>query len=185
MAKKSYVGTLLAANPLNPRDNLNHSVILIVTHTDEHCLGLQINRPMSDLSIADVSDQVGLYVPCQDSVYAGGNMQPNRIHMLHSNDWAGLTTVRITEDISLTNDISVLAALSRNEGPEYFRACAGFWSWDTDQLTAQIRGKGNNIKHRWESVPATMSTVFECGDYTDHWHKVIEEAARQQVSTWF
>lgn len=185
MPKKSYVGQLIAANPLNPKDNLNHSVILIVTHTPDLALGLQINRPLFDLNLAEVSDQVGIFVDSQEPVYHGGNMGPNKIHVIHSNDWSGLTTVQITDQLSVTNDISVLAALSQGEGPEFYRACAGFCAWESGQLDAQITAKPNStVKHRWEIAPATMENVFDSGANLDHWHRVIEAAAREQVSNW-
>lgn len=186
MPKKSYIGKLIAANPLNPKDSLNHSVVLIVTHTDEVCYGLQINKPMQTMTVADISDQVGIYVPSQDPIYIGGGSQPNKIHVVHSNDWAGLTTVKVNDEISVTNDISVLAALSRGEGPEYFKACAGFCYWDAEQLMEQIEAKSDvRVKHRWEYVAASLDNVFDSGNNLDHWHKVIEEAARHQVSAWF
>jgi putative transcriptional regulator len=186
MPKKSYVGQLIAANPLNPKDNLNHSVILIVTHTPDLALGLQLNRPLLDLNLAEVSDQVGIFVDSQEPVYYGGKMSPNKIHVVHSNDWSGLTTVQITDQLSVTNDISVLAALSQGQGPEFYKACAGFWGWDRGQLDAQITAKStSNVKHRWETAPATLENVFAIGAELDHWHRVIEAAAREQVSNWF
>lgn len=185
MPKKSYVGKLLVANPLNPKDSLNHSVILVVTHTPELALGLQINKPMLDLNLSDVGDQVGIYLDSTEPIYYGGNMNPNKIHVVHSSDWSGLTTIPLTKKLSVTNDISVLAALSQGEGPECYKACAGFWAWEGGQLEEQIESKISKVQHRWEAVPATMDNVFDYGTHLDHWHRVIEDAAKHQVSAWF
>lgn len=178
------IGSLLAANPLNPRDNLSQSVILVVTHSDELTLGLQLNRPLMEMNLQLVGEQVGIQLDLDDSVYFGGPMNPNKIHMVHSSDWQGLTTVQITDSISVTNDISVLTALARGEGPEYYRACAGFWAWQAGQLESQLRSEKGTL-HRWEYTQATIETVFEQGSNRDHWQSVIAAAARDQIESWF
>ena len=186
MPKKTYVGQLLAANPLNPKDSLDHSVILVVTHTPNLAFGLQINRPMTDLTVAEVSDQVGIYVPDPTPVYYGGGVGASKIHVIHSSDWGGFNTIEVTDELSVTSDISVLAAISRGEGPEYYKACAGIWGWEGDQLNKEIEARSNSdVKHRWEAVKATPELIFDSGNNLDHWHKVIEAAAREQVSAWF
>jgi putative transcriptional regulator len=185
MSKNSYVGQLLVANPLNPKDSLTHSVILVVTHTSELSLGLQINRPILDLSMADVSDQVGVYVTSSEPIFYGGNMSPNKIHVIHSNEWQGLTTIPITDTLSVTNDVSVLVALSRGDGPEYWKACAGCWAWESGQLEEQLSAKPESkVRHRWELATADPEIVFDSGPSLDIWHRVIEAAAREQVSAW-
>jgi putative AlgH/UPF0301 family transcriptional regulator len=60
MSKKKYQGHLLVANPSNPKDELEKSVILIVTHTPTLGIGLQINNPHTELSLAKVADNIGL-----------------------------------------------------------------------------------------------------------------------------
>lgn len=184
--KTSYAGQLLAANPLNPKDSLENGVILVVSHATEYSLGLQINRPLTDFTIGEVGAQVGLFIDLDDPVYYGGNITTNKIHIIHSNDWSGLTTIKINDEISVTNDISVLVAMSKNEGPEYFRACAGFWGWESGQLENQLSAIPNQrVRHRWEPVTATLENVFGQADQDDHWRSVLNEAARERVSSWF
>lgn len=185
MLKNSYVGQLIAANPLNPRDNLSHSVILIVAHTDDVCVGLRLDAPLYDLTLSQVSDQIGVFIPCQDPIYNSGPSYRNKIHVVHSADWNGLTTVPLNEQISISTDIGVLAAISQNQGPEKFIACSGFCYWPTDELDAQITaGPNSKVKHRWEQVPATESNVFGTTHGTDYWRQILEEAAQQQAGAW-
>ena len=103
--------------------------------------------------------------------------------MIHSLDWQGLTTVEIAPNIGLTNDISILTALTRGEGPEYLRACAGFMSWREGALWREL-DHTTETEHKWELAPANISTVFEF-DELDQWHHCIEASARSQVSRWF
>lgn len=184
MSIKSYLGKILAANPTNPRDSLAQSVILIISETDDLTAGIQINRPFVELTVSMISDQVGLWVDSNDSVYYGGNQGTSKIHVVHSLDWQGLSTQQISSDLAVTNDISVLSALSRHQGPTQFRACAGFWLWDRAVLQDQIENK-NSPKYRWELVDGTIDAIFDLGSRSDHWNEIIERSAQIQINSWF
>lgn len=184
MTKKKYAGHLLVANPNNPRDELSKSVLLLVTHTDKLAIGLQLNNPLEEIDLQTVAFNSNLDYPEGDPLYYGGNISMNKIHVVHSNDWKGLSTVRLNDQISVTNDISVLAALSRGEGPEHFRACAGYWIWDDGRMDRQLDPRNKDEPHTWEIVPATLENVFE-GEGPEQWRAALDEAAKFQVSAWF
>lgn len=183
MAKKNLVGQLLVANPLNPKDGLDHAVILIVSNSSSTSIGLQLNTPAEDLKLSAVFEQLGMFYDGTESVYHGGNLSQGKIHIIHSPDWEGMTTVRLNDQISVTNDISILTAINAGEGPEFFRACAGYWTWEDGILDRQLNPKSNS-KYRWEIAPATTETVFEF-DELGQWHRAVEESARSQVNFWF
>jgi len=183
MPKKSIVGELLIANPLNPKDGLDHSVILMLADSPHLSVGLQLNRQHPDLPLSEVFIQTGLWYDGNDPLYIGGNMNTNKIHVVHSLDWSGLSTIQLGDNLGLTSDISVLAAMSRGDGPELFRACAGVWLWDDNALAQQLNPRSDSL-HRWETAPATLETVFSC-DELAQWHKAIEHSAATQVSAWF
>jgi putative AlgH/UPF0301 family transcriptional regulator len=103
--------------------------------------------------------------------------------MVHSLDWRGITTIELTPDIGVTNDISVLTAIYKGEGPEYFRACAGVLTWPNNSLVQQLDPK-TDTKFKWELTPATLSTVFHT-DELEQWHKCVEASAKHQVDKWF
>lgn len=186
MSKKSYTGYLCAANPKNPKDDLERTVMMIVTHTDTVAIGLQINMPHVDLTLSRVSENIGIDHYGDQPIYIGGNIQPHKIHVIHSLDWQGMTTVQLTDDIGITNDISVLTALSRGEGPEFYRACAGYRLWEDGMFDSQIDPKRSSqiSAHKWELIPATMDNTFGL-DPTYQWQTVLEESARYAVKSWF
>jgi putative AlgH/UPF0301 family transcriptional regulator len=185
MTKKKFAGNLLVANPNNPRDELAKSVILLVTHTDKLGIGLQLNNPLTDIDLQTVAYNSNIDYPRDtDPLYYGGNISMNKIHVVHSNDWKGLSTVKLNDEISVTNDISVLAALSRGEGPSQFRACAGYWLWENGMLDDMLAPRNRNYPHKWETVPAALVNVFE-GEGPEQWRNALEEAARYQVNVWF
>ncbi len=183
MSKNNLVGQLLVANPLNPKDGIDHSVILVVNHSRGTSLGLRLNNPAKTLQLKTVFEQIGLYYDGDDPVYHSGNLTTDKIHMVHSLDWQGITTVALTPTIGITNDISVLAAICRGEGPEHFRACAGMLTWVEGGLEQQLDPK-SDTNYKWELAPANINTVFG-SDELDQWHKCVEASAKEQVSKWF
>lgn len=185
MIKNNLQGHLIAANPSNPLDELDRSVILLTSHTGNSSVGLQINRVLPELSLANIANNIGIWIDDDHPVYGGGSVGINKIHVIHTNDWTGHTTVRITKDLCVTNDISVLAAISRGEGPEQIRACAGFWLWEDGQLDQQLGNTPSEFdRHKWETVPATIDNVFGSSGL-EQWHEVLEASARMQVANWF
>jgi putative transcriptional regulator len=183
MTKKKYVGHLLIANPNNPRDELSKSVMLLVTHTAQNAIGLQINNAVDNLNLKVIADRLNIQYLNDDPLYHGGNIGTHQIHVVHSSDWKGVTTVQLTENLSVTNDISVIAALVQGEGPRYFRACAGYCAWSEGKLDQQLNPKYDGDPYKWEVVPATLSNVFEL-EGADQWRSAIDESAQYQVDSW-
>lgn len=183
MTKKKYLGHLLVANPNNPRDELSKSVMLLVTHNQQNAIGLQINNAVDQLNLKTIAERINIQYLADDPLYYGGNMSPNKIHVVHSSDWAGLSTVSLTDEISVTNDISVIAALVQGVGPQYFRACAGFCAWSDGKLDQQLNPKYHDDPYKWEIVPATLENVFG-SDGVEQWRSAIDESAQFQVGNW-
>jgi putative transcriptional regulator len=186
MIKKTYQGQLLAAHPGNPKDGDHTAVVLVITNKDNITVGLQVNQTMENPPLSTICHNIGIDYEGLDPLYFGGQISQNKIHVVHSLDWQGLTTVKINSEIGVTNDISILAAISRGEGPEYFRACVGYWLWEHGRFEQQINPKEYPSKeiHRWESVPATIENLFSTTD-EEQWRSILEASARQQVANWF
>jgi putative AlgH/UPF0301 family transcriptional regulator len=175
----------MVSNPNNPKDELgDRSVILVATHGDNIAIGLQVNRPSPELDLADISESLGVNVDPGHPVFYGGNTNTAKIHMVHSLDWSTASTVKLTDDIGVTNDISVLVAISQNQGPEYFRACAGYWWWDNKLLNQMLDPKlfaECPVPYRWQIVPATADTVFLTHP-DDQWQEAIEQSTKFLVN---
>lgn len=180
-----YIGSILCANPNNPTDGLNNSTILIVSQTPQLSVGIQLNRPLEALTLANVAANLDIWYGGTDYVYYGGNVGTSKIHVVHSSEWAGLTTVKLTDEISVTSDLSVINSLANGTGPEYFRACAGFWIWDENHLELQMDPhSGDHVRHRWEVAPATRVNIFEL-EGEKQWLHCLKQAALEQINSWF
>jgi putative AlgH/UPF0301 family transcriptional regulator len=187
MSWNNYQGHLIASHPCNPQDEHHHSVILMVNHTPDTAVGLRINQLVNIPVLKNiVNENLGIDYHRDDPLYSGGSSSANKIHVIHSMDWSGLSTVQITDEIGITNDISVFAALSRDEGPEHFKACMGFWFWANGHFDLQMNHKirPQESRHRWEPVEATIENTFQTSEVL-MWDRVIEESAKMQINSWF
>jgi len=186
MIEQNYQGYLLAAHPRRQEPILRRGVVLIIEHDDTGAIGLQINKPFTnDLNFQTVMENVGLTSPHDRPLYSGGPTGSNRIHVVHSMDWSSPTTIRVNEHIGVSYDVSILAAIAENEGPEHFRVVAGFSRWLPGHLEGEVLGEAPwSIHHTWSFTPAEPEIVFGLDDI-EQWHAVINESTRIQVATWF
>ena len=186
MTEQNYQGYLLASHPKRQESALHKSVVLILEHGPTGATGLQLNKSyVSEITLATVMQNVGLHSSFDQPLYNGGPEAKTRIHVVHSLDWYSPTTVRVSENIGVSNDVSVLAAISENVGPEYYRVIAGFTRWLPGHLEGEMVGEDPwDISHTWSYVPSEVDTLFEL-DNIEQWHRVIAESGRMQVSSWF
>lgn len=179
-----YSGHLLVAHPLNPQNQLAHSVIMLGPRSNaKSILGFQINTVLDEVSLRDIMENLGFYIDYDQPVYSGGKLGLNRLHLVHSLDWIGMNTVRLTDQIGVTGDISILAALSENEGPEYFRACAGNWQWSSGMLREQLNFNSES-EYRWNLMPATVENTFNL-EGSEQWTSLWRSQAQVQIDQWF
>lgn len=184
--KKDYQGHLLAASPANPKDSFGQSVILLTSY-NEVTTGIQINYPYTMIKLETVVNSMGITWETDDELWFGGIHAPSRVHIVHTTDWIGYNTVMISDDLAVTNDISVLSALSTGDGPSMYRACAGSYVWNTEDLELQLSRPSEvskKSKYRWEVVPASLDLIF---DYRgpEQWRQVLAESVRYQVAQYF
>ena len=186
MIIQNYTGQLLASHPKRRDPYLRRSAVLIIDHDAGGAIGLQINkRYANNVSVNTVMNNLGLQISDDQPLFHGGAESPNRIHVVHSLDWHTASTIKLSDNIGISNDMSVLTAISEDEGPEYFRVVAGFTRWLPNQLDGEITGATPwNITHSWSSSPVTFETVFELDD-VDQWWCIHDHASKQQIANWF
>jgi hypothetical protein len=186
MIEQNYTGYLLASHPKRVDASLRRSTILIIDHDASGAIGLQINKQfISNISLNSVMQNVGLISSNDQPLFNGGSESSNRIHIIHTLDWFSPTTNRLNESIGISSDISVLTAISKDEGPSQLRAVAGFTRWLPGHLEGEILGESPwNINQSWSFITANSETLFGYTDI-DQWHKVITDSSRQQVANWF
>jgi putative AlgH/UPF0301 family transcriptional regulator len=184
---ETYQGQLLGAHPRRRESLLRGGVVLVVEHDLAGSIGFQINRPINTgITIGSVMNNMGFNIEVDQPLYVGGTENTNRIIVVHTMDWSTSGTVQVTDDIGYSNDVSILAAISSGEGPEQFRAVAGFTRWPAGQLDCEIAGEvtWGAVESSWSLVRATRELVFDQDDQ-EQWRCVLEAHARQQIAIWF
>src|SRR5215475_1043545 len=85
--EESLAGKLLVAMPRIGDPRFDHTVIMMCTHTEEHAMGLVLNRPKDELTLGDVLDHLGISAAPEMApvtVLDGGPVRPDRGFVLHS-----------------------------------------------------------------------------------------------------
>jgi putative AlgH/UPF0301 family transcriptional regulator len=183
-----FIGNLLASSPAIFHDDEPQQVILIISHTSQLAIGVQINQDIMGQTLQQVSRKIGIAIDGNDPIWYGGNLGKDKIHVIHSTDWMGASSVKIAPGLAVTNDISILAALSQSDGPSEFRACAGFCSWSNDELMHSLGVESATVERHqtmWEMVPATSELTMcnQGGDF--QWLRTLEASAAYQSTQWF
>jgi putative AlgH/UPF0301 family transcriptional regulator len=188
MILNNYIGNLLAAHPKRPRDNLSQGVVIVLRHDESGAVGLQINKPFTNgATLTSVMENLNIPNNFDDDLlYVGGDHATNRIYVIHTLDWFSTTTVRFDDqNIGISGDISIIAALSKGQGPSQFRAVAGFFIWEPGQLEEEIAiSDSDSLPLSWSWTPSTVDLVFDT-DSGLQWRRTIEAASKLQVANWF
>jgi putative transcriptional regulator len=191
--KKNYFGHLLAAHPLRPHQEFRYGVLLVVEHQAQGALGFQLNKSYtSDITLESIMLNMGIIdhsnmnpQHLNSTVYAGGGEGITRVSVLHSLDWSSVGTVAIADDVGLTQDLSIIAALAQGHAPRQFRILAGHAHWPPGYIEGEVAAIPPwNTATSWTVLPATNDLVF---DYTGaaQWQAVIDRAVSRTVDQWF
>ena len=177
-------GHIIIPQPRARDPYFSKSVIVIASHTASGAWGLMVNKPTRTLLLENIMSAVGIESQKQDKVFLGGPVETHRVNIVHSLDWSSLSTMRINNDIGITNDVSVLAAIQEGFGPALYRTCLGVAAWSAGQLEAEYEGQSPwRQEDRWLDAPATLESVFNLnGD--EQWEKCIEFVAKNKTAAW-
>jgi putative AlgH/UPF0301 family transcriptional regulator len=184
---KNLVGQLLVAIPNTYHTDYHRSLILVTSHWDAGSSMVIINRPsQNQVPVTAVLENAG--IQCSEwkgLAYYGGPMEQNRVQIVHTLDWAVANTRQITDEIGITNETSILAAIAANEGPRAWRCVVGQRILGPGELEGEMSGEHPwSDGHRWLTVPAEVNTVFG-GSGDQQWLNGIELAGRKEIASWF
>ena len=140
----------------------DRSVILLCAHSEEGAMGLMVNHPTGEVTLADLAEQLDLDPDdgFEDMpVHSGGPVEQERGFVLHSAEYEGaISTMAVTEDIALTGTLDVLEDLAEGAGPEVAMVLLGYCGWGPGQLESEI------AQNSWLIGDAPMSLIFGTPD---------------------
>jgi putative transcriptional regulator len=135
------------------------SVTYICDHGPEGAMGVVVNHPV-DITLNDVFEQLSLSGPPgeqgESHAFAGGPVSRERGFILHPYvDRPWQSSLRISDDVSLTASRDILEALAVGEGPDKALLILGYAAWEAGQLEEEI------ADNAWLTVPADSSIIFD------------------------
>lgn len=154
-------GKLLLSMPGIGDPRFERSVVFLCAHSEDGALGLIVNKPLRDVSFAQLLSQVGLEVPEGQaappiSVHFGGPVEHGRGFVLHSGEYrsANDSTLRVDDTFAMTATLDILEDIAAGRGPDAAILALGYAGWGPGQLEGEIRENG------WLICEARPEIVF-------------------------
>ena len=172
-ADNDLVGKLLVATPEMPDPRFAETVIFMVEHSTSGAMGLVLNRPMGEIPVASLLDELGIEGISADGeirLHYGGPVALGTGLVLHSADYKGTDTLVVTDAVSLTAEREIVRAIATGDGPRRILVAFGYAGWAAGQLEAEIASGG------WITVPSDDSLVFD-DDYDAKWQRAMKRHA--------
>ena len=178
-------GKLIISPPRNNDGHFSKSVVLIAQHSENGAWGIVLNKLSKTFSMQTIMSAVGIDCAYDESIYIGGPVEPTRVQVVHTLDWKGSGTLKITDNIGITGDTSVLAAIAGGEGPKFFRAGIGLSVWSAGQLEGELSGLTPWTKiHQWLTTDATFELCLTGGG-EEQWQRAINKCVNERIATLF
>jgi len=146
----------LIAMPSMEDTSFAQSVTYICEHNEHGAMGIVINNPMP-MALSEIFTQMNLNDQAQQgdkTIVAGGPVQVERGFVLHSSDTQWHSTIKVSDDISITASRDVIDAIAEGQGPTPYLIALGYAGWEKGQLEAEIAANS------WLTVPADKNIIF-------------------------
>jgi putative transcriptional regulator len=163
LADTFLTGQLLIAMPAMGDPRFAQSVIYLCAHTSDGAMGIVVNRPLQKPSFEDLLRQLEVApTPPARAIQLcqGGPVDNARGFVLHTSDWTGEGSLKVTDSTALTASLDVLKAIAEGGGPRAGLLALGYAGWGPGQLDNEIQ------QNAWLSVPADDTLVFDTGHDT-------------------
>jgi len=163
-------GKLLIAMPGMGDPRFSSGVVLICAHSAEGTMGIVVNKPMQDLRMRDLLDQMSIEMDpsARDlPVHVGGPVEHGRGFVLHDPDYSSpLATLRVNAEFAMTATLDILEDLARGEGPRHALVALGYAGWGPGQLESEL------AQNAWLTSDAASDLIFGTPD-RDKWDAAL------------
>lgn len=151
-------GQLLVAAPGMNDPRFARTVILIVKHDTRGALGLAINRPVGDKTVAELLQAFGEDPGSAQgtlTVFAGGPLQPQAGFVVHSGEYRVPETVELDPQVAVSPPRPVLRDIAAGHGPRKRLLILGYAGWAPRQLEAEMSLRV------WVTATGSSELVFD------------------------
>ncbi len=173
---QTYEGKLLLAMPGMGDPRFFKSVIYMCSHDKEGAMGIAINHRVDGLTFAQLLSQLNIAAsPASEiPIYSGGPVETGRGFVLHTSDYFQPSTLKITDDVSLSATVDILEMLAKGQGPKKALLALGYAGWGEGQLENEI------TRNSWLTVDASDDLLFNT-PLKDKWTKAMAMAGIDAV----
>lgn len=160
-----FAGKLIVAMPHLHDTPFERAVCLICSHDDEHAFGVVVNKPIENLTVSEVVNELNIVtdeISGRAPVHFGGPVDLQRGAVLHSLDFRQEDTVVIAPGIGLTATKDALQVIAESgRAPRHWLLVMGHAGWDGGQLENEIK------RNDWLNLPLKHELIF--GAPSDAW----------------
>jgi len=170
----SLTGQLLIAAPTIGDPRFAHTVILMVRHDEEGALGIVINRPVEERSIASLLEAPGEDVSGISGslrIFAGGPVQPELGFVVHSAEYRLDETLDVDGRVAMTANRQILRDIGHNRGPVKSLFALGYAGWGPGQLEGEL------ARHDWFTTREEPRLIFD-DDRANLWEDAMARRTR-------
>ncbi len=166
---ESLQGQFLLSTKQMPDPRFREKLILMCGHTAEGAIGLVVNHPVPEVTVADILTSVSIEVPDfpLPPVYIGGPVEPETAFILYSSDYRARSELAVSETISLSSDMDLLRDIARGRGPRSYLVVLGYSGWSAGQLEGELAMDG------WLTLPGDDDIVFRTDD-GEKWQRAAQ-----------
>jgi putative transcriptional regulator len=157
-ADQSLAGQFLVATPAMGDPRFAETVILLVRHDKTGALGIVINRPVEERSLASLMEELGQ--KDQDShgtvrIFAGGPVESSTGFVIHSAEYRRSSTMAVDEHVSVTSSPQILRDMGHGAGPAKALVAFGYAGWEPGQLEDEM------AQRSWFTEPEDPKLLFD------------------------
>ncbi len=167
-------GKLLIAMPNMTDPRFEKSVVLMVSHDARHAMGVVVNKPLADVELGDLLEQLSIDPrdgAGGEAVYYGGPVQSDRGLVIHSLDYRSPQTMALGPDIGVTASKEILVDIgglsAAKKPPARYMLAIGHAGWGAGQLENEI------AVNAWCHSDADPALIFG-GDCSDLWKAALK-----------
>ena len=169
-----FTNTILISSP-TIKDGIFHKKVIYV-HTDDSAgsTGIVLNSPMDSRQAIEWSNEIGWRFP--NRIYLGGPVNPQLGYIIHSEDYTGSNTVKLTDSLNYTGGKYIVDDINKGAGPSQFLLLTGYCSWSPGQLEKEVNNKF------WIPTEYDMSFFFQNMSEDKVWEHSVNLAAQMKAS---
>ena len=166
-------GKLLIAEPTISDKFFFKSVIFIVHHDDNECIGFILNKRI-ELKIKTIIDNISTN---DNSIYIGGPVSKNTIHYIHNLGNQILNSKKVCNNLYWGGDFQQIKLLLKdnkiNEGN--IRFFIGYSGWSSFQIENELKQKSWLIKNTTDDIFSKYKEV------NDLWRTYIKRDSEYYI----